>query len=42
VNEPGSRDERRPWRPDFVLIALIILGLAILLILTYDVWAPGH
>lgn len=42
MTEPIPPDEPRSWRPDFVVIGLIVLALAILLIVTFDIWAPGH
>ena len=42
MREPTSSHERQPWRPDYVVIGLVVLVLAILLVLTFDLWAPSH
>lgn len=42
MNEQTPADQPRRWRPDFTLVLLVILVLAILMVITFDLWAPGH
>ena len=42
MKQQMPEDEPHSWRPDFVTVLLIILGIVMVLFLTFEAWAPHH